>query len=103
MTADCYNDAERATAFYTVFTEEATFRAVASLLGTTVIETDIGHDGVSLAARCASGGTERWLALVDLELPEETVAAWLHAAYWRDSGLTPYASAMPVDWKPDWL
>jgi hypothetical protein len=104
VTVDCYNDAERATAFYTAFTD-APLPAVASLVGTavTVVDVDIGQDGVSLVARCASGGTERWLALVDLEFREDTVAAWLHAAYRRERGLTPYPFAMPVNWKPDWL
>jgi hypothetical protein len=69
----------------------------------TVVEVDIGEDGVSLVARCVSGEIERWLALADLEFPADTVAAWLHAAYRREHGLTPYPFAMPVDWKPDWL
>jgi hypothetical protein len=56
---------------------------------------------VSLVAHCTSGAIERWLALVDLEFPEDTVAAWLHAAYRRERGLTPYNFAMPVGWKPD--
>jgi hypothetical protein len=105
VTVDCYNDAERATAFYTAFTEDARLPAVASLLGTavTVVGVDIGEDGASLLARCVSGEIKRWLALADLEFPADTVAAWLHAAYRRERGLTPYPFAMPAGWKPDWL
>jgi hypothetical protein len=105
VTVDCYNDAERATAFHTAFTEHVPLPAVASLLGTavTVTEIGIGQDGMSLVARCLNREVERWLALADLEFPAETVAAWLHAAYRRDNGLTPYPFTMPVDWTPDWL
>jgi hypothetical protein len=104
VTVDCYNDAERATAFYTAFTEDVPLPAVASLLGTevTVAEVDICEDGVSLVARCVRGEMERWLALADLEFPADTMAARMHAAYRRDRGLTPYPFAMPVDWKADW-
>lgn len=103
VTVDCYNDSEQATAFYTVFTEEVRFPAAASLLGSAVQvrEIDVGGDGQSLLARCASGTLERWLALTDLEFPEDEVAAWLHAAYRRSLGLTPYPYAMPDG--PDWL
>lgn len=105
VTVDCYNDADRATAFYTAFSEEVRLPVVASLLGTTVgvTEVDIGEDGVSLVARCVNGEIERWIAFADLEFPASTVAAWLHAAYRRERGLTPYPFAMPVDWKRDWL
>jgi hypothetical protein len=105
VTVDCYNDSEQATAFHTVFTEEVQFPTAALLLGSavTVHEIDVGHDGQSLVARCASGTLDRWLALTDLEFPEDEVAAWLHAAYRRSLGLTPYPSAMPDGWRPDWL
>ena len=105
VTVDCYNDAERATAFSTAFTENVLLPAVASLLGTavTVVEVDIGEDGASLVARCARGEVERWLALTDLEFPADTVAARLHAAYRRERGLTPYPFTMPDDWTLDWL
>jgi len=105
VTVDCYNDSERATAFHTVFTEEVRFPAVASLLGSTVSvqEIDVGDDGQSLVARCASATHERWLALTDLEFPANEVAAWLQASYRRSLGLRPYPYAMPDGWKPDWL
>jgi hypothetical protein len=105
VTVDCYNDSERATAFHTVFTEEVRFPAVASLLGSTVTvhEIDVGEDGQSLVARCASGAVDRRLALTELEFPECEAPAWLHAAYRRSLGLTPYRYAMPDGWKPDWL
>lgn len=105
VTVDCYNEAERATAFYTVLTDEVRLPATASLLGTTitVAEIDIGDDGESLLARCVNKETERWLALADVEFPQDTPAAWLHAAYRQDRGLTPYAFTMPAGWVPDWL
>ncbi len=105
VTVDCYNASEQATAFHTVFTEEVRLPTAASLLGSavTVREIDIGNDGQSLLARCANGTLERWLALTDLEFPEDEVAAWLHAGYRRSLGLRPYAYAMPDGWKPDWL
>jgi hypothetical protein len=105
VTVDCYNDAERATAFYTAFTEDSRFPATASLLDSpvTVIGIDIDQDGVSLVARCVRGETEQWLSLIDVEFPEDTPVAWLHAAYRRDRGLTPYPYEMPVGWRPDWL
>ena len=105
VTVDCYNDAEQATAFHTVFTEEVRLPATASLLGhaVTVLQIEVGEDGRSLVARCTSGANERWLALTELEFPADRPAAWLHAAYLRSLGLTPYTYAMPDGWKPDWL
>lgn len=57
VTVDCYNASEQATAFHAVFSEEVRLPTAASLLGAavTVREIDVGNDGQSLLARCASG------------------------------------------------
>lgn len=105
VTVDCYNDAERATAFYTVFSDEVRFPAAASVMGAavTVLEIDIGMDGGSLVACCTRGGIERRLALADVEFPADTIAGWLHAAYRRGIGLVPHPFVIPAGWQPNWL
>lgn len=105
VTADCYNDSEYETAFYTVFAEEVRFPAEASLLGAPVqvVEIDVAGDGRSLRARCAGRHGDSWLTLADLKFAEDEVAAWLHAAYRRWSGLRPFPYAIPDGWTIDWL
>lgn len=102
VTVDCYNDAKRATAFLTAFTEDSRFPASASPvdIAVTVVGVDIDQDGVSLLPDVSAGrpndGSHSSTSSSSTSSSRGDRRAWLDAAYRRDRGLIPYPHQMPV-------
>ncbi len=98
---------DKVSAFLPVLFDEVALPAEATLLGmpVEVTEFDFLGDGRGLLARCIRADADQYLALVDLEFPPGSVAAWLHAAYRRLLGAEPRSMVPPPDWEfqPDWL
>jgi hypothetical protein len=97
---DCYGEDEAYTAFLTVLDEEIALPMTASLLGTPVTMTKLDYQDPArgLVARFDGPYGSGDVALADLALPADTVAAWLHAAYRHHLGLKPF----PATPRPDW-
>lgn len=97
---DAYDDADQLSAFVTVFEEEVTLPAVASLLGSpvTMLEFDYAETLRGPFVRCRGAHGEGEVALADVCFPVDTVAAWIHAAYRHYLGLEPFAATPRPGW-----
>jgi hypothetical protein len=97
---DASDDDEQLSAFVTVFEDEVTLPAEASLLGSpvTVLEFDHAEMLRGPFVRCRSAHGEGEIALADVCFPADTVAAWIHAAYRHYLGLEPF----PATPRPGW-
>ena len=97
---DAYGDDEQYVAFLTVFEEETTLPAAATLLGgpVTVTGLDYTDPARGLVAVCEGRQGSGEVSLADLAFPPETVTAWIHAAYRHHLGLPPF----PARPRPEW-
>lgn len=105
ITVDCYDEGEQMTAFHAVFSDEVELPAPTAFLGipVEVLGFDVREDGRQLLARCCrSGSAAQEVSLADVVFPPESVGGWLHAAYRRCLGLTPFQATIPPGWKPSW-
>ncbi|MGL5823813.1 MAG: hypothetical protein ACRCYU_03080 [Nocardioides sp.] len=65
-----------------------------------LLKIDISSNGEELVARCRRTEVVQDLSLSDLVFPADQIGAWIHAAYRRCRGLTPYPADAPEDWQP---
>jgi len=87
ITVDCYNAAEKMTAFYEVFAQEVPLPTTATVVGATVqvVGIDIADHGEEVTARWKRAEIVQELRLSDLVFPPDAAAACIHAAYRRSS------------------
>ena len=97
---DAYGDEEQYVAFLTVFEEETQLPVAATLLGIPVTVTGFDYTGSArgLSAICQGPHEVGEVSLAELAFPPDTVTAWIHAAYRRYLGLSPF----PARPRPDW-
>jgi hypothetical protein len=102
---DADGDDEPQTAFLEVFNQDVPLPISATVLGmpVEVVGFDYRDERRGVVARCRRDGSRQDLAVVDLILQPDTVAAWVQAAYRRWLGLDPNPYDMPAGWRPSWL
>jgi hypothetical protein len=100
IVVDAYGVDEQYSAFLTVIEDETALPVPATLLGVPVIVTSIDYqdEARGIVATCKSPDGVGKIALADLKFAPDTVTAWIHAAYRRHLGLTPF----PARPRPEW-
>ncbi|MET8312271.1 hypothetical protein [Micromonospora sp. NPDC005173] len=97
---DAYDADEQHSAFLTVIEDETPLPVAATLLGTPVTLTSIDYtnEARGIVATCHGPHGAGDVTFADLTFPPDTVTAWIHAAYRRHLGLTPF----PARPRPEW-
>lgn len=105
ITVDAYTLSEQVTAFYEVFNTEVYLPMTATLADhpVEVVGFGITDNDDEVTAECRSADATHDLEISNVVFPPDHPAGWVHAAYRRCLGLTPYRSEMPPGWRPDWL
>ena len=105
ITVDAYNLAELVTAFYETFNAEVPLPVTATLAAhpVEVVGFGVADNDDEVTVECRRAGATHELRIADIVFPPDHPAGWIHAAYRRCLGLTPYPSDMPPGWQPDWL
>lgn len=98
---DAYGEEEETVAWETVLEDVIDVPVQAELLGQAVTVTQVGTSSgrAEVTARCrGSHGTDGEVAFADLLFPQQSEAAWVHAAYRRYLGLQPFPAVSRPDW-----
>jgi hypothetical protein len=100
IVVDAYGADEQHSAFLAVIEDETLLPTAATLLGTpvTVTSIDYTNEARGIVATCQGPDGAGEVTLADLAFPSHTVTAWIHAAYRRYLGLTPF----PARPRPEW-
>lgn len=87
-------------AFLTVIEDETLLPTTATLLGTPVTLTSVDYtdEARGIVATCHGPDGAGEVTFADLTFPPDTVTAWIHAAYRRYLGRTPF----PARPRPEW-
>lgn len=100
IVVDAYGADEQHSAFLAVIEDETPLPAAGTLLGSpvTVTSIDYTNEARGLVATCQGPDGTGEVTLADLAFSPDTITAWIHAAYRRYLGLTPF----PARPRPEW-
>ncbi|MFN2537305.1 MAG: hypothetical protein ABR549_04025 [Mycobacteriales bacterium] len=101
IVVDAYVIDEQLSSFCQVFVDEVELPHTAMVLGVAIDVLGFDYpadERRGLTARCRDRQVEQEVSLVDLSFPQDSVAAWIHAAFRDWLGLTTFPARQPSGW-----